>query len=363
MLTIDIIKAKQLKDKPDPNNLGFGNYFTDHMFVMDYQEGMGWHNPRVKPYEDLHLDPSAVVFHYGQEMFEGLKAYRRQDGEINLFRPDMNGKRLNNTNDRICMPQIPVEDFVQAVRTLVHTDASWVPEEAGTSLYIRPFVIATEPTLMVNPSKSYLFMIILSPVGAYYKEGLNPVRIYVEDTYVRASKGGVGEAKTGGSYGASMIAQKNAKNEGFAQVLWLDAIEHRYVEEVGTMNIFFKIRGKVYTPALSGSILPGITRDSVISLLKSWDIPIYEERISMDTIIEASKNGDLEEVFGTGTAAVISPVGGIHFKGLDFVVHNNEIGPITRRIYDTLTGMQYGNVKDDFGWIETIEDKNDHGWL
>jgi branched-chain amino acid aminotransferase len=354
MLDIKIVLSKKLKEKPDSNALGFGNYFTDHMFVMTYTEGKGWHDPLIKPYEDLKLDPSAAVFHYGQEMFEGLKAYLREDKRINLFRPDMNGKRTNATNDRICMPEIPVEDFVQAVKTLVEIDKSWVPDGTGTSLYIRPFVIATEPTLMVNPSRNYLFMIILSPVGAYYKEGLNPVKIYVEDTYVRATKGGVGQAKTGGNYASSLIAQKNAKKEGFAQVLWLDAIAHRYVEEVGTMNIFFKIRGRIVTPELNGSILPGITRDSVITLLKSWDIPVDETRIDIEDVVSAAQTGDLEEVFGTGTAAVISPVGGIHYRGQDFEVHGNEIGSLTQRIYDTLTGMQYGVVEDSFGWIVTI---------
>lgn len=355
MLNIKVMLSDERKDKPDPGDLGFGRFFTDHMFVMTYDEGQGWHDPVIKKYEDLSMDPSACVFHYGQEMFEGLKAYKTSEGEINLFRPDMNAKRTNKTNERICLPQIPVEDFIQAVKEVVAIDHDWIPSAPGTALYIRPFIIATEPTLMVHASTSYDFMIILSPVGAYYKEGLNPVRIFVEDEYVRAVKGGVGEAKTGGNYGASLKGQMRAKELGYAQVLWLDAIERKYVEEVGTSNIFFKINGEIITPELSGSILPGITRNSSIQVLKSWGLTVTERKITIDEVFEAAEKGILEEVFGTGTAAVISPVGSMYYDGVEHVVNDAVIGKTTQKLYETLTGMQYGTVEDTFGWITKVD--------
>ncbi len=351
MLEIKIIKSNEKKPHPPSDALGFGQYFTDHMFLMTYDEGVGWHDPIIKKYEDMKFDPSACVFHYGQEMFEGLKAYRREDGGFNLFRPEMNARRTNNTNDRICLPRIPEEDFVQAIRELVSVDQDWIPDGPGTSLYIRPFIIATEPTLMVHPSRQYLFMIILSPVGAYYSEGLKPVKIFVEDEYVRAVKGGVGEAKTGGNYGASMRGQKRAKELGFAQVLWLDAIERKYVEEVGTSNIFFKINGEVITPNLSGSILPGITRDSSIQLMKSWGMKVTERMITIEEVWEAANNGTLEEVWGTGTAAVISAIGALSYKETLLEINDNKIGRTTQKLYDTMTGMQYGSIEDPFGWV------------
>lgn len=355
MLNIKVTLSDERKDKPNPDQLGFGELFTDHMFVMAYDEGQGWHDPEIKKYEDLSMDPSACVFHYGQEMFEGLKAYKTSEGKINLFRPDMNAKRTNRTNERICLPQLPEEDFIQAVSDLVALESDWIPTTPGTALYIRPFIIATEPTLMVHPSNSYLFMVILSPVGAYYKEGLNPVKIFVEDEYVRAVKGGVGEAKTGGNYGASLKGQMRAKELGFAQVLWLDAVERKYVEEVGTSNIFFKIEGEIVTPELSGSILPGITRDSAITVLKSWGLKVTERRITIAEVFEAADKGLLEEVFGTGTAAVISPVGSMSYEGLEHVINNNIIGATTQKLYDTLTGIQYGTVEDVFNWILPVE--------
>ena len=310
MLDIRIEKTTTPKALPAQDNpLTFGTIFTDHMFVMNYQKGKGWFDPRVVPYQPISLQPSAMVFHYGQEMFEGLKAYRADDGRALLFRPDMNAKRTNNTNKRLCIPEIPVEDFIQAVQAVVKVDEAWIPNKPGTSLYIRPFIIATDPFLGVRPSDTYLFVIILSPVGAYYPEGLNPVKIWIEDDYVRAVKGGIGEAKTGGNYVASMAAQLKAHDEGYSQVLWLDGVERKYIEEVGAMNIFFKINGKVLTPMLNGSILPGITRNSVIALCKEWGYEVEERRISVDELYEASVNGTLEEVWGTGTAAVISPVG------------------------------------------------------
>ncbi len=355
MLNIKVTLSNESKEKPNPDELGFGQIFTDHMFVMTYDEGQGWHDPMIKKYEDLSMDPSACVFHYGQEMFEGLKAYKTAEGEINLFRPDMNAKRTNRTNDRICLPQLPIEDFIQAVSELVAVDHDWIPTAPGTSLYIRPFIIGTEPTLMVHPSMSYEFMVILSPVGAYYKEGLNPVKIFVEDEYVRAVKGGVGEAKTGGNYAASLKGQMRAKELGYAQVLWLDAVERKYVEEVGTSNIFFKIDGEIVTPELSGSILPGITRDSSIQVLKSWGYTVTERRISIAEVFEVAEKGILEEVFGTGTAAVVSPIGSMFYEGVEHVVNDMLIGETTQRLYDTLTGVQYGSVKDEFGWITKVK--------
>lgn len=354
MLNIKVTEIEQRKEKPDYNDLGFGNYFSDHMFVMSYTEGIGWHDPIIKPYEDLRLAPAACVFHYGQEMFEGLKAYRTADGSVNLFRPEMNARRTNNTNDRICLPQISEEDFVDAVKALVDIDREWVPNEEGKSLYVRPFIIATEETLMVHPSRTYSFMIILSPVGAYYKAGINPVKIYVEGELVRAVKGGTGEAKTGGNYGASLAGQQKAKALGYAQVLWLDAIEHKYIEEVGTSNIFFIIDGEVVTPELSGSILPGITRDSSIELLKSWGYTVTERRVSIEEVFEAASEGRLTEAFGTGTAAVISPVGSVYYKGEDHMINNMLIGETTKRLYDTITGIQKGTVTDAFGWITMV---------
>lgn len=355
MLNIKVTLSDEPKDKPNPESLGFGKFFTDHMFIMTYDEGQGWHDPIIKKYEELSMDPSACVFHYGQEMFEGLKAYKSKDGDINLFRPDMNGKRINRTNERICLPQLPIEDFIQAVSELVAVDHDWIPTAPGTSLYIRPFIIATEPTLMVHPSSSYEFMVILSPVGAYYKAGLNPVKIFVEDEYVRAVKGGVGEAKTGGNYAASLKGQMRAKELGYAQVLWLDAVERKYVEEVGTSNIFFKINGEIVTPELNGSILPGITRNSTIEVLKSWGYTVTERRITIKEVFEAAEKGILEEVFGTGTAAVISPVGSMYYEGIEHVINDMEIGETTQKLYNTLTGIQYGSVADEFGWITKVK--------
>lgn len=354
MLDIKIEKTNNPKELPSADNpLKFGTIFTDHMFLMNYETNKGWHNPRVVPYQPLQLEPSAMVFHYGQEMFEGLKAYKTQDGRTLLFRPDKNIERANRTNRRICIPEIPEEDFLQAIKTVVKVDEAWVPTKEGTSLYIRPFIIATDPFLGVRPSDTYLFIIILSPVGAYYPEGLNPVKIWIEDEYVRAVRGGIGEAKTGGNYVASLKSQVKAHEAGYSQVLWLDGVERKYVEEVGAMNIFFKIDGKVITPELNGSILPGVTRDSVIALCKDWGIPTEERRISIDEIYEAYQSGALEEVFGTGTAAVISPVGQLRWDEHIMQVKDGGIGPLSQKLYDTITGIQLGRVEDRFNW--TVE--------
>lgn len=349
MLDIKVTKTETPKEKPT-GKLGFGKVFTDHMFIMDYTQGRGWHDPRIVPYQNLSLSPASMVFHYGQEMFEGLKAYHGEGGESYLFRPEMNAIRSNATNDRLCIPQIPVEDYVQAVRELVKVDEAWIPTDPGTSLYIRPFIIATEPFLGVDISKNFLFMIILSPSGAYYESGLAPVGIWIEDDYVRAVKGGMGFAKTGGNYAASLAAQVKAHDDGYSQVLWLDGVHRKYIEEVGAMNIFFKMDGKIITPALNGSILPGITRDSVLTLCRSWGLPVEERLISVEEILEAQQSGKLEEVFGTGTAAVISPVGKLRYKDDVMIIGGGEIGPISQKIYDTVTGIQLGKVEDTFGW-------------
>jgi len=356
MLDIRIEKTTTPKALPAQDNpLTFGTIFTDHMFVMNYEKGKGWFDPRVVPYQPISLQPSAMVFHYGQEMFEGLKAYRADDGRALLFRPDMNAKRTNNTNKRLCIPEIPVEDFIQAVQAVVKVDEAWIPNKPGTSLYIRPFIIATDPFLGVRPSDTYLFIIILSPVGAYYPEGLNPVKIWIEDDYVRAVKGGIGEAKTGGNYVASMAAQLKAHDEGYSQVLWLDGVERKYIEEVGAMNIFFKINGKVLTPMLNGSILPGITRNSVITLCKEWGYEVEERRISVDELYEASVNGTLEEVWGTGTAAVISPVGHLRFQDQVMQIKDGGIGELSQKLYDTVTGIQLGKIEDTRGWVVEVK--------
>lgn len=356
MLDIKIEKTKNPKRIPGPDTtLEFGTIFTDHMFLMDYHQGKGWHNARIEPYHSLTLDPSAMVFHYGQEMFEGLKAYKEESGKILLFRPDKNIERANNTNGRLCIPKIPEEDFLQALKAIVKIDEAWIPVKEGTSLYIRPFIIATEPYLGVRESKTYSFIIILSPVGAYYPEGLAPVSIWIEDEYVRAVKGGIGETKTGGNYVASLKSQVKAHDAGYSQVLWLDGVERKYIEEVGAMNIFFKMNGAVLTPELNGSILPGVTRDTCIALCKEWGFQVEERRISIEEIYEAAKNGSLEEVWGTGTAAVISPVGKLRWEEHIMEIRGGAIGPVSQRLYDTVTGIQTGKLEDTHGW--TVEVK------
>lgn len=355
MEKIMVQKTQTAREKPDQANLSFGKHFTDHMFIMDYTEGKGWHDPRIVPYGPLQLEPSIITLHYGQATFEGLKAYKTPSGDIQLFRPSSNMSRMNISNERICIPQLDEGFCVEALKTLVSLDQDWIPEAEGTSLYVRPFIIATEPQLGVHPSRNYLFMIIMSPVGAYYPEGINPVNIYVERNYIRTVKGGIGFAKTPGNYAASLKAQEEAEQKGFTQVLWLDAIEKKYIEEVGTMNVFFKIDGEVVTPALEGSILAGITRDSTIQLLKHWGVPVTEKRISIDELFEAESQGRLEEVFGTGTAAVISPIGAMTYGDKYIQINANKIGPIAQRLYDTITGIQNGTVEDPFGWAIKVK--------
>ena len=349
-MKITITKTTAPKTKPDSAKLGFGKYFTDHMFIMDYTEGQGWHAARIEPYHDLSLSPASMVFHYAQEMFEGLKAYRAADGRTLLFRPNKNIERMNNTSRRLCIPQIDPDDALQAIVELVRTDIDWVPTEKGTSLYIRPFIIATDPFLGVHPSKTYKFIIILSPVGSYYAAGLDPVKICVEDEYVRAVKGGMGFAKTGGNYAASLIGQQKAEEMGYAQVLWLDGIEHKYIDEVGAMNVFFVIDGEIITPSLEGNILPGVTRASAIDYLKAESYKVTERRISIDEVYAAADAGKLDEVFGTGTAAVISPVGELNWDGRVIVINNGKIGKISQMLYDAITGIQWGEKPDAFQW-------------
>lgn len=356
MLNIKYDLSKNPKQKPDQNNLGFGIYYTDNMFVMDYTEGKGWHDPRIVAYAPLSLDPAAMVFHYAQESFEGLKAYRTPDSSVQLFRPEKNGARMMNTNKRMCIPAVPVEDFVQSCKALVSTEKDWVPSAEGTSLYLRPFVIATEPHLGVRPAETYKFIIIASPVGAYYSTGINPVKIYVEDEYVRAAPGLTGFTKCGGNYAASLAAQVKGHDLGYEQVLWLDGVERKYVEEVGSMNCFFKIDGTIYTAPTVGTVLPGITRMSCIELLKKWGYTVSEDRLAIADIIKASKEGKLEEVFGTGTAAVISPVGELRYEDDVCKINNGEIGEVTHRLYNTLTGIQWGKIPDDMGWTTKVDE-------
>lgn len=351
---IKIEKTGLPKAKPDENNLGFGKYTTDHMFIMDLDSEHGWHDPRIVPYSPLSLDPATSVLHYAQAVFEGLKAYRTRNGGILLFRPEENMKRLNISNDRMCIPPIDVDFAVEAIKTLVDLERDWVPSTQGTSLYIRPFVIATEPFLGVHPSSSYKFIIILSPVGAYYPQGINPVKIFVETKYVRAAKGGAGYSKGAANYALSLKAQVEAKKKGYTQVLWLDSVERKYIDEVGTSNVFFKINGKVVTPMLYESILAGITRDSSIKLIEKWGIPLEDRRISINEVYEAHENGCLEEAFATGTAAVISPIGELSWNDNRITINGFRIGELSRKLYDTLTGIQYGTLTDDMGWIVKV---------
>jgi branched-chain amino acid aminotransferase len=350
-MKISITRTKNPKVKPDENNLLFGKIFTDHMFIMDYEEGKGWHDPRVVPYGPLELDPSAMVLHYGQETFEGLKAYKTKDGSVQLFRVSDNVKRLNISDERLCIPHIDEELAIEAIKTVVDIDRDWIPTAKDTSLYIRPFVIATEPALGVKPSSSYKFMVILSPVGSYYKEGIMPTKIYVEDKYVRAVEGGVGAAKTGGNYASSLRAQMEAHEKGYSQILWLDGKERKYVEEVGTSNAIFVVDDKVYTAPLEGSILAGITRNTTITLLKEMGIEVVEERFTIDQLFKWHAEGRLKEAFATGTAAVISPIGQLGWKGKDIVLNDFEIGEISQTIYDTITGIQNGSIEDKHNWI------------
>ncbi len=353
--TIQVTQTAHPRKRPVPGEtLPFGAFFTDHMFSMDYVDGQGWINPRIEPFGSITLEPTAMVLHYGQAVFEGLKAYRCPDGSINLFRPLLNFDRLNKSDERLVIPWIDPDFCVYATKELVRMDHDWIPSGDGESLYIRPFVFATDPYLGVRPSKTYRFMILLSPSGAYYPQGINPIKIYVENHYVRAVRGGTGFTKCAGNYAASLIAQDIAHKKGYVQVLWLDGVDQKYIEEVGSMNILFVIDGKLITPELNGSILPGITRKSCIELAQSLGMAVEERRVSIDEIIEAGESRRLTEAFGSGTAAVISPVGELKYNDIEISINDNQIGPVARLFYDTITGVQKGVLEDRLGWITKV---------
>ncbi len=338
---------------PDETKLGFGNIFSDHLFKMEFFDGQ-WHEGRIEPYGPISISPAAMSLHYGQLFFEGLKCYRRNDGRLALFRPRENFKRFNVSAHKLCMPQVDEETALAALKELLTVDERWVPRSRGASLYIRPFMMATEPHLGVRPAKDYLFMIITGPVGAYYSEGFAPISIYVEPVYSRVAPGSLGEVKAAANYAASLFAAEEAHKKGFSQLLWLDSCEHKYIEEVGSMNMAFIIGDELVTSPLAGTILPGVTRDSVVTLAKDWGMKVTERPLAIDEIIKAAKSGDLKEAFGTGTAAVISPVGRLSYKGEDISVADGQVGPLTQKLYDEITGIQYGDRPDKFGWVEFV---------
>ncbi len=353
-MQLTITKSDTLKPKPDNSSLGFGTIFTDHMFNMDYNPDNGWHNPRIESYTPIEMDPATAVLHYGQAVFEGLKAYRTDSGAIQFFRPKDNFKRLNRSCQMLCIPEFD-EDFVfDAMKQLIALEKNWIPGAPETSLYIRPTIIATDPFLGVRASYTYRFFIILSPVGAYYSEGFNPVKIWVTKNHVRAVRGGIGEAKAAGNYAASLYAGEEAHKNGYTQVLWLDGVHQKYIEEVGSMNIFFVIDDELVTPVLNGSILPGITRDSVLTMAKKWNIKVSERQISIDDLIDAYDSGKLQEIFGSGTAAVISPVGEMKYSDRVINIGGGKVGPMANRLYQAITDIQYGRTEDTQGWIEKL---------
>ena len=355
-MKISITKTTNPSVKPDSNSaLGFGKIFTDHMFIMDYSQDKGWHDARIVPFDRISIHPASTVLHYGSEIFEGLKAYRRADGEVQLFRPIENIRRMNRSAVRMCLPEIPEDMALEALTTFIEVEKDWVPSANGTSLYIRPFMFGNDETLGVHAVKNATFMIITSPVGSYYKEGINPVKIMIESEDVRAVRGGTGEAKCGGNYAASNRAGERAEKLGYSQVLWLDGVERKYIEEVGAMNVMFKINGEIVTPMLAGSILPGITRKSIIELLKSEGYKVSERLISVDELEKALEEGTLEEAWGCGTAAVVSPIGELCYKDKKFTINNGKIGEVTQHLYDTLTGIQWGKIEDKFGWTMLVK--------
>ncbi len=352
---ISITKTDAPKARPvDESKLGFGRIFTDHMFIMDYSTDKGWYNGRIVPFGPLPIHPASTVLHYGAEIFEGMKAYRTADGVIRLFRPMENIKRLNNSAERLCLPLLDEEGCLDILKTMVELEKDWVPHSEGTSLYIRPYLYGNDPHLGVHAVKEATFVVICSPVGAYYAEGINPVKIAIESSDVRAVRGGTGYAKCGGNYAASLRAGQRAEENGYTQVLWLDGVERKYIEEVGAMNVMFKIDGKIITPALSGSILPGITRKSCLELLKEWGFTVEERAFSIDELFEACENGTLEEAWGTGTAAVVSPIGHLFYNGKEYTVSDNKIGEVTQKLYDNLTGIQWGKLEDSHGWCVDV---------
>jgi len=354
-MNIPVTLTKTPKPKPDSENLPFGKIFTDHMFIMDWSEDAGWHGARIIPYGPLCLDPAATVFHYAQTAFEGLKAYRAKDGRVLVFRPEKNAARMNLSAERLCMPPLPDGALTEALDAVVKLERDWIPTGDNTSLYIRPWMMGTGAALGVHPSTEYIFAIILAPSGPYYKEGINPIRIRIEDRMVRAVRGGSGFTKAAANYAISLRGQTDAEAEGFAQVLWLDGVERKYIDEVGAMNVFFVLDGQLVTPSLDeGNILAGVTRDSIIHLAKSWGMTVSERRIPAEELFSAHAAGKFTEAFGAGTAAVISPIGELKWHERDITINNNEVGPVSRRIYDELTGMQYGRLPDKFGWIHEV---------
>jgi len=350
---ISISRNSNPKQPPADETLTFGKVFTDHMFMMNYDEGKGWHDPRIVPYAPFTMDPACCVLHYGQAIFDGLKAFRGRDGQIRIFRCGDHAQRINRSAHYLCIPQLDPAMVEESIRALVEVDQRWVPSLPGTSLYIRPTVIATETFLGVHPSSSYLYYVIVGPVGAYYKEGMNPVRILASDKYVRAVQGGLGAAKTAGNYAASLFGAEEAHKAGYTQVLWLDGVEHRYLDEVGTMNIMLKIGDEVVTPPLNGAILAGITRDSVLTLLRDWGLRVSERQIAIDEVLAAAQVGRLE-MWGTGTAAVISPVGELGYKDKRYVINGGKTGELTQKLYDTIVGIQYGTAPDPHGWARPL---------
>jgi branched-chain amino acid aminotransferase len=350
---IAITRTAHPRQPPADETLAFGKVFTDHMFLMNYEAGKGWHNPRIEPYGPFTMDPATCVLHYGQAIFDGMKAFRGNDGQIRLFRLADHASRLNKSAHYLCIPELDPAMVEASIRTLVEIDQRWVPSLPGTSLYIRPTVIATETFLGVHPSQSYLYYVIVGPVGAYYKEGMNPVRILVSDTYVRAVPGGLGAAKTAGNYAASLFGAEEAAKAGYTQVLWLDGVEHKYLDEVGTMNIMLKIGDEIITPPLNGAILAGITRDSVLTLLRDWGLRVSERPIAIDDVLAAARAGTLE-MWGTGTAAVISPVGELGYKGERYIINGGQTGALTQQLYDTIVGIQYATAPDPHGWARPL---------
>ena len=353
-MEIKVYENNNLKEKPDSSTLGFGKIFTDNMFIMDYNKKEGWHNARIVPFGPFPIHPASTVLHYGSEIFEGLKAYRRKDGVVQLFRPIENIRRLNRSAERLCLPQIPEDLAMEVLTTFVKHEQDWTPSADGTSLYLRPFLFGNDESLGVHAVDNATYMIIASPVGSYYKEGINPVKIMIEDEDVRAVRGGTGYAKCGGNYAASNRAGERAAQQGYSQVLWLDGVERKYIEEVGAMNVMFKIGDEIVTPMLSGSILPGITRMSCIEVLKKQGYKVSERLLSIDELAEALENGTLKEAWGCGTAAVVSPIGELCYKGKKYPVNNGEIGETTQYLYDTLTGIQWGKIEDTFGWTQEL---------
>ena len=353
-MEIKFTKAENFKEKPDSSTLGFGKIFTDHMFMMDWNDEKGWYNARIVPFENLSIHPASTVLHYGSEIFEGLKAYRRKDGKVQLFRPIENIRRMNNSAERLCLPSIPEDIAMEILTKFVEIEQDWTPNAEGTSLYLRPYMFGNDESLGVHAVHNATYVIIASPVGSYYKEGINPVKIMIEDEDVRAVRGGTGYAKCGGNYAASNRAGQRAEQKGYSQVLWLDGVERKYIEEVGAMNVMFKIGDEIVTPMLSGSILPGITRKSCIEVLKDKGYKVSERLLSIDELDEALKNGDLKEAWGCGTAAVVSPIGELCYKDVKYPINNGEIGEVTQMLYDTLTGIQWGKIEDTYGWTKEI---------